>query len=79
MVWQPEDDRFRFRVTTSTGAKETQMLSYAGLLADDDLPQGIDYKRIVVNNSAENCKAGQIKTSMDVLIDNVRLNAEAVP
>jgi hypothetical protein len=79
IIWQPAQDRFRFRVLTNTGAQEVQTLSYAGLVRDNEVPQALDFKRIVVTNSAENCSAGPTRAAMTILVDNVRVNAEAVP
>jgi hypothetical protein len=78
MVWNPAQNRFRFRVTPNAGAAEAVDLSYAGV-ADTTLPRRIDDKRLEVSNTAANCTSGRTESLMDARFDNVRLNTEAVP
>jgi hypothetical protein len=78
MVWNPAQNRFRFRATPNAGEAESVDLSYAGV-ADTTLPRRIDDKRLEVSNTAANCISGRTESLMDARFDNVRLNTEAVP
>ena len=75
LVWDSTNGQFNFTATDpATLTQEFHSVVYLGTVAFDG-PASVDFKSVRILNVAENCATGRKQTVMDVLVDNVMVQA----